>query len=438
VPPTRCEFVHRARTHVFFSFPLCSLAYAERSMQATLPRTSCFIEESDTCIPFERTFHRADDTARPSEETLRVTYGPPPSAAPTHRYMPNQVLVNVYEVNGFKHMHKLTALKEAPIGGAMHAGVEVYGREWSYGGGAGSGSGIVCDMPRTNKQHRFRETIVLPQTPLTQSQVVHVIGSLLERWPAEEYHWLHRNCLAFANELCELLGVGRLPAWIDRFARGAGALDNGVRVVAESAVGIAEGARVLMQMLYGAGACGQCTKMPSLKTPAVLVTQENALNRGGLHKVVRGDRGHYLSRHDEVPVTPPTHTPRSVSPQRPSSTANAAPGLRTQSACAPPGLPVPGGLMRLSSVNALSIDGKRSSFRHDRQRSQPSDGQSRSESCPPDTSRWECGAAPTTGSRAPAPSPVHGARRASGNSWRVRADTNEHLLEESMIPAVRQ
>ena len=36
-----------------------------------------------------------------------------------------------------------------------------------------------------------------------------------------------RNCLTFANELCELLGAGRLPAWIDRFARGAGAAPGG-------------------------------------------------------------------------------------------------------------------------------------------------------------------------------------------------------------------
>lgn len=398
---------------------------------ATLPRTSCFIEETDTCIPFERTFHRAEDTARPCEETLRATHGPPPSAAPTHRYLPNQVLVNVYEVNGFKHMHKLTAQKEAPIGGAMHAGVEVYGREWSYGGGTGSGSGIVCDMPRTNKQHRFRETIVLPQTPLTQPQVVQVIGSLLERWPAEAYHWLHKNCLAFANELCELLKVGHIPAWIDRFARGAGALDNGVRVVAESAVGIAEGARVLMQMLYGAGACGQCTKMPSLKTPTVLVTQENALRRGCLHKAVRGGRIHYVSRHAEVPVTPPAHTPRSASPQcRGTGTIGVKPGLRAHSACAPPGPPpMPGG----------SIDDKRrSSCDRHRHCPLPQSAKGRSGSCPPDTSRSEHGAAPPTGSRAPAPSPVHGARHASRNGWHMRADIHEHLSDECMIPAVRQ
>merc|ERR1719261_727002 len=63
---------------------------------------------------------------------------PPPSRAPSHRpYPPNQVLINVYEVAGFGHVNRLMASQEAPIGGAMHAGVEVYGHEWSYGGGPG-------------------------------------------------------------------------------------------------------------------------------------------------------------------------------------------------------------------------------------------------------------------------------------------------------------
>lgn len=202
---------------------------------------------------------------------------PPPSRAASHRpYAPNQVLINVYEVAGFGRVNRLMASQEVPIGGAMHAGVEVYGHEWSYGGGHGRGSGVICEPPRQNKQHRFRETVVMPPTDLTHAQVAEVVGELLDLWPAEQYHWLRRNCLTFANELCERLGVGRMPAWIDRFARGAGAVDRGVSMVAESAMGVAEGARFIMSVLYGAGVCGQCTKMPAATSLSLNVVEQLA------------------------------------------------------------------------------------------------------------------------------------------------------------------
>jgi len=192
---------------------------------------------------------------------LDYLQNPPPSPSPSHRPYPrNQVVINVYEVAGFGRMNRLMASQEAPIGGAMHAGVEVYGHEWSYGGGAGRGSGVICEPPRMNKQHRFRETVVMPPTDMTYSEVAEIVGDLLDLWPAEQYHWLRRNCLTFANELCERLGVGRMPAWIDRLARGAGAVDQGVSMVADQMAGVAEGARFIMSLVYGAGVCGQCTK----------------------------------------------------------------------------------------------------------------------------------------------------------------------------------
>lgn len=200
---------------------------------------SCFIEETQTGL-----LDYGLDVAQPL-----MPMAPPAPRGPlrSDNSSAKQVRVNVYEIEAFEGLNQFTASGPFAIGGAMHVGVEVYGREWCYGGGSmRSGIGVICEVPRSNRQHRFRETVFLGETSLTDSEVALVIGELLESWLAKDYHWLHKNCLHFANELCEHLGVGRIPAWIDRFARGAGALDIGVRGLADAAEGAREAVRALV------------------------------------------------------------------------------------------------------------------------------------------------------------------------------------------------
>lgn len=201
-------------------------------------------------------------------------------------YAPQQVLVHVYELVAFETMNRVTAPLAFPIGGALHTGVEVYGREWSFGGGIGRGSGVVCEVPRTNRRHRFRETVLLGHTRLTSSEVALLIGDLVERWQAQEYHWIHRNCLAFANEFSELLGVGRLPPWIDRFARGVGSLDLGVRSLAHQAHGVVRTAQGVVELLVGGGAdCGRCVADPG-HTPSRPSARGQRVSRLSMHEVI--------------------------------------------------------------------------------------------------------------------------------------------------------
>jgi len=169
-------------------------------------------------------------------------------------------------------MNRVTASDKLLLGGALHVGVEVYGREWSYGGV--SGPGIVCDLPKKHRRHHFRETIQMPQTRLNEEEVVAVIGEFLEFWPAEQYHFLHRNCCSFANAFCEVLGVGRIPAWIDRFARGAVAVEKGARTVIE-------GAQTVFRAIVGGPI--RCAPTGSGKASTDCLHANDATGANGLH-----------------------------------------------------------------------------------------------------------------------------------------------------------
>jgi len=234
--------------------------WADMATAAALPRANCFFEdEQNSFKPYDRACrHFAEAAAEDSSASPLV---PPPT--PNSSFPPDQVVLNVYELTAFEQINRLMATELFPIGGALHVGVEVYGREWCYGGGEDPDAGVRCEVPRSNSTHRFRETLALGTTPLSDGEVALVIGALVETWHAKDYHWLHRNCLAFANELCQRLKVGRIPAWIDRFARGAGVVDLGVRGLAggllESVQSVALGAQELVRaMVEGPGACTSC------------------------------------------------------------------------------------------------------------------------------------------------------------------------------------
>ncbi|CAE8734347.1 unnamed protein product, partial [Polarella glacialis] len=124
--------------------------------------------------------------------------------------------------------HNVVAQKYSAVlvGGVYHAGVEIYGYEWSYGFTDQPNSGVFPSPPRCVGQHTYRATVVLGQSMLSAREVNDALAYLKQRWQGMDYHLLHKNCLDFANALCIELGVGRMPGWIDRYARTGASLDN--------------------------------------------------------------------------------------------------------------------------------------------------------------------------------------------------------------------
>mmetsp|Transcript_12566 Transcript_12566/g.38782 ORF Transcript_12566/g.38782 Transcript_12566/m.38782 type:complete len:261 (-) Transcript_12566:76-858(-) len=103
--------------------------------------------------------------------------------------------------------------------GAFHTGVELYGREWSFGMTFDDWStGVTWNLPMQNPDHSFRETLTMGYTHRSPQEVMHIIDELKMVWKGSTYNVLSRNCHNFSDELCGRLGVTRLPAWINDLA----------------------------------------------------------------------------------------------------------------------------------------------------------------------------------------------------------------------------
>eukprot|EP00929_Paragymnodinium_shiwhaense_P095989 TRINITY_DN5738_c0_g1_i4.p1 TRINITY_DN5738_c0_g1~~TRINITY_DN5738_c0_g1_i4.p1 ORF type:complete len:522 (+),score=70.41 TRINITY_DN5738_c0_g1_i4:78-1643(+) len=169
--------------------------------------------------------------------------GDPPSSARSatlrslsamRRKRTGRVRLHVYDISlsdGVRHLNSvfLSSVFPLKLGGFYHAGVEIDGVEWCYGhrdGPSTAESGIICHAPRKNAQHRYRETLKLGKTALTERDVWRLLDEFMDAYPASEYDMLHRNCCHFADELCIRLGVGPIPGWIHRFAKAAATMDS--------------------------------------------------------------------------------------------------------------------------------------------------------------------------------------------------------------------
>jgi len=137
--------------------------------------------------------------------------------APQDRVYRERVLVKVYDLGqtivtrGYNRMTKSY--------GAFHTGVEVYGREWSFGMTFDDWStGVTWNPPGMNPDHKFRETLSMGYTSCSPEEVWQIIEDMKIDWRGCTYNVLTRNCHNFSNTLCVRLGVGSIPSWINDLA----------------------------------------------------------------------------------------------------------------------------------------------------------------------------------------------------------------------------
>ncbi|CAL1145974.1 unnamed protein product [Cladocopium goreaui] len=147
-----------------------------------------------------------------------------PSRLPARKVYRERVLVRVYDLGQTMLTRFHNQLTKNY--GAFHTGVEVYGKEWSYGMTFDNTSGIISHEPAKNADHTFRETLSMGYTRFSPREVGKILEDLKRDWRGRDYHVLTKNCHHFSEVFCARLGVARLPPWINTLAAtGADTLD---------------------------------------------------------------------------------------------------------------------------------------------------------------------------------------------------------------------
>jgi len=147
----------------------------------------------------------------------------------------NAVFLNVYDLNEDWEDTNHIFQEKLAIGGAFHAGVEVFGREWSF-----NRDGIYHSTPRCNDVHVYRTSIFIGYTKYSCDAITCILEDELYRsWPGKSYDLLGRNCCSFARAFCKRITRQCIPDWVDRLPRLANSLTKPALNVVDLAAGVA-------------------------------------------------------------------------------------------------------------------------------------------------------------------------------------------------------
>jgi len=144
---------------------------------------------------------------------------------PCSAYEGEPVWLHIYDVK--ESVEWVNNLIRPAGAGAFHAAVEFFGMEWSFGYSPEAKTGVYSCCPRSNKQHKYRESVAMGGTPLAPELVSEILGELAGEWQGRSYDLLLRNCCHFSDVLCRRLGVGPAPSWMTALASaGASLVDS--------------------------------------------------------------------------------------------------------------------------------------------------------------------------------------------------------------------
>jgi len=144
------------------------------------------------------------------------------------------VLLNIYDLNEEWLISNHIFQEVLDLGGAFHAGVEVYGREWSFGN-----AGVASMCPRYHDVHVYRQSVVIGYTKYSPEEVEAILeDEMSPKWAGRSYNLLARNCCTFSRALCKRLTGNVIPDWVDRLPRLLNIVTEPVKGVANAAAGV--------------------------------------------------------------------------------------------------------------------------------------------------------------------------------------------------------
>lgn len=155
------------------------------------------------------------------------------------------VILNVYAVGHNKAIQRVNMMTRNLLrcGGVFHGGIEVYGKEWSYGGTKDEGTGIFCCEPKLCEMHTFRQSVLLGNCCKKPREVSDILRRMEPQWRGADYNLLHKNCCFFSTAFAQELGAGDIPGWVNRFAREGAMLHDDVKAGVGALHGITESLR---------------------------------------------------------------------------------------------------------------------------------------------------------------------------------------------------
>ena len=148
------------------------------------------------------------------------------------------VAVNIYDWSGKKAIVAMNkwaccGCRGGGVMGAFHAGVEVLGREYSFGWNDEGTTGVFWVEPKGAGAlfgHRFRERVVLGEVSTTAEELEELVAQLEKEWMGYMYDMWHKNCNHFCDALVDRLSskstgdaIARIPPWVNRLL-GSGAV----------------------------------------------------------------------------------------------------------------------------------------------------------------------------------------------------------------------
>lgn len=242
------------------------------------------------------------------------------------------VVLNVYDATQWRFIEAFNRAAYHLGTGAYHVGVEVHRQEWSFGRAA-SGSGVSFVRPRLHPSHRFRGAIKMGSTTYNRAQVASILLEMSGCWLGGDYNILTRNCVHFAHAFALRLGVGPVPAWLDRLARAASAVASPLDHAAHAVGSLSSACRCTgpLQCCSGESERSQVAAAPSRSPMSPSAPWYSSLRSTSRSKVMpwartsaSGSKDQLSDRFSAV-VHLDSAPPAAVSSSRPRTRANGAP-----------------------------------------------------------------------------------------------------------------
>merc|ERR1712176_342891 len=87
----------------------------------------------------------------------------------------------------------------------------VYGREWYFGYTDTYYYGVHPMTPKQHPQHKYRSSIVMGAANMSCAEFEEQLPFIRTAWPSFLYDMRYRNCHAFTDFLCQMLGFQSGP-----------------------------------------------------------------------------------------------------------------------------------------------------------------------------------------------------------------------------------